>query len=122
VDLVTVEVKLDFTAKLVQQAHNYCRFSDRVWIAVPVLADVSDSAQALREYDPALFDYVVDIGLGVLACRRRPGKSYEVIPVQWPRRLHPDPVEKEAFIDRYRTDLESACVVAPATRQRYAVL
>src|SRR5579859_719943 len=73
VELVTVEVKLDFTARLVQQARNYGRFSDRVWLAVPVLAEAADASGALREFDPLLFEHVVDAGLGVLACRRRPG-------------------------------------------------
>ncbi len=41
VELVAVEVKLDFTARLVQQARNYMRFADRVWLAVPILAELS---------------------------------------------------------------------------------
>ncbi|MGO9833468.1 MAG: hypothetical protein ACLP1X_04570 [Polyangiaceae bacterium] len=119
VDLVTVEVKLDFTARLVQQARNYGRFSDRVWIAVPVLAEAADAAGALREFDPCLFEHIVDAGLGVLACRRRPGRSYEVLPVHWPRRLFPDPVEKEAFLERYRPSFEEAGILAPRGGHRY---
>jgi hypothetical protein len=86
VELVAVEVKLEFTARLVQQARNYGRFADRVWIAVPVLAEAADASGALREFDPLLFEHVVDAGLGILACRRRPGRSYEVLPAHWPRR------------------------------------
>ena len=119
VELVTVEVKLDFTARLVQQARNYGRFSDRVWIAIPVLAEAADASGALREFDPLLFEHVVDAGLGMLACRRRPGRSYEVLPVHWPRRTRPDPVEKEAFLERYRRCFEEAGVLAPTRGHRY---
>lgn len=119
VELVTIEVKLDFTARLVQQARNYGRFSDRVWIAVPVLAEAADAAGALREFDPLLFEHVVESGLGILACRRRPGRSYEVLPVHWPRRLVPDPVDKDAFLERYRQYFEQAGVLAPRVGRRY---
>jgi hypothetical protein len=119
VELVTVEVKLDFTARLVQQARNYARFSDRVWLAVPVLAEAADAPGALREFDPLLFEHVVDSGLGILACRRRPGRSYEVLPVHWPRRTRPDQVEKEAFLERYRRQFEQAGVLAPRGGHRY---
>ncbi len=122
VELITVEVKLDFTARLVQQARNYGRFSDRVWLAVPVLAEASDAAGALREFDPLLFEHVVDTGLGILACRRRPGRSYEVLPVHWPRRSRPDQVEKEAFLERYRRQFEQAGVLAPRGGHRYPTL
>ena len=119
VELVTVEVKLDFTARLVQQARNYARFSDRVWVAVPVLAEASDASAALREFDPLLFEHVIDTGLGILACRRRPGRSYEVLPVHWPRRTRADAVEKEAFLERYRRHFEQAGVLAPRGGHRY---
>jgi hypothetical protein len=119
VELVAVEVKLDFTARLVQQARNYGRFADRVWIAVPVLAEAADASGALREFDPLLFEHVIDTGLGILACRRRPGRSYEVLPVHWPRRMHADQVEKEAFLERYRRQFETAGVLAPRGGHRY---
>jgi hypothetical protein len=119
VELVAVEVKLEFTARLVQQARNYGRFCDRVWIAVPVLAEASDASGALREFDPLLFEHVIDVGLGILACRRRPGRSYEVLPVHWPRRTRPDPVEKEGFLERYRKHFEQAEVLAPQGGRRY---
>jgi hypothetical protein len=119
VELVIVEVKLDFTARLVQQARNYMRFSDRVWLAVPVLAEAADASGALREFDPLLFEHVIDSGLGILACRRRPGRSYEVLPVHWPRRCRPDAVEKEAFLERYRRQFEQAGVLAPRGGHRY---
>jgi hypothetical protein len=119
VELVTVEVKLEFTARLVQQARNYGRFSDRVWLAVPVLAEAGDAAGALREFDPLLFEHVIDTGLGILACRRRPGRSYDVMPVHWPRRARPDAIEKEAFLERYRRQFEQAGVLAPRGGHRF---
>jgi hypothetical protein len=122
VDLVAVEVKLEFTSRLVQQARNYTRFADRVWLAVPVRAEAQSVAQALKELDALLFEHIVDVGIGILRCRRRPGKSYEVIPVQWPRRTHPDPVERECFIDRYREHFEQARIVAPRGRCHYPML
>jgi hypothetical protein len=122
VELIAVEVKLDFTARLVQQARNYSRFADRVWIAVPVLAELSEAANALRDFDPMLFEHVVDSGLGILACRRRPGRSYEVVPVHWPRRIDPDPVEKELFLERYRKHFEAAGVLPPRGGRRYPSL
>jgi hypothetical protein len=111
IELVTVEVKLEFSARLVQQARNYTRFSDRVWIAVPVEAEAGDAGSALREDDGLLFEHVVAAGLGVLACKRRRGRSYDVFPVHWPRRQNPDVHEKDVFIERYRSLLERALVV-----------
>jgi hypothetical protein len=122
VEVATVEVKLDFTARLVQQAKNYARFSDRVWIAVPVLAEAADVSAALREFDPLLFEHVIEAGIGILACRRRPGRSYEVIPVQWPRKMQVDPIEREIFIERYRAHFEDAGVVAPRAGKQYPSL
>jgi hypothetical protein len=119
VELIAVEVKLDFTARLVQQARNYTRFADRVWLAVPVLAEASDASGALREFDPLLFEHVVAAGRGTRACRRRPGRSYEAMPVHWPRRTRPDAVEKEAFLERYRRCFEQAGVLAPRGGHRY---
>ena len=51
-DLITVEVKLEFSAQVVQQALSYTRFSHRAWIAVPV---ETDSHSELRERNPTLF-------------------------------------------------------------------
>jgi len=49
IEIITVEVKLSFTGFLVQQARNYTRFSERVWIAVPVAATTAkDAAMDLR--------------------------------------------------------------------------
>lgn len=122
VELVTVEAKLYFTPQLVQQARNYMRFSDRVWIAVPVPATAADAAASLRDYDPFLFEHVVEIGLGVLACRRRQGRAYEVFPVHWPRRMTPDPMERDRFIERYREKFELAGVLAPRVGRQYPSL
>ncbi len=86
-EVIVVEVKLGFTSKLVQQANNYRRFSDRVWIAVPISGSLPTAARELRKIDPYLFDYVIESGLGILACRRTVGSRYEVLPVHWPRLL-----------------------------------
>ena len=125
VELVTVEVKLAFSPQAIHQALNYTRFSDRVWLAVPVTFDSSQAnkaALALRAENPTLFDYAVNHGLGILACRRARGRSYDVFPVHWPRRCTPDPVEKEKFIERYRDQLEDAEVVERRQRTRYPKL
>jgi hypothetical protein len=118
VDLAAVEVKLEFSPRLVQQANNYTRFADRVWVAVPVQAPVGQAAVELRETDPRLFEYVVSRGIGILACHRRRGRTYEVFPVQWPGRCNPDPVDRDAFIERHYPTFEDAGVVAPRTRGR----
>ncbi len=113
VDTVTVEVKLDFTARLVQQANNYRRFSNRVWIAVPCKA-----ADELRDIDPQLFDYVVDLGIGILGCRRARGRSYEVSALQWPRFLTPESLERDMFVERHRATFEDAGII-PRERARF---
>lgn len=87
-DLITVEVKLEFSAHVVQQALNYTRFSHRAWVAVLVETDLRNE---LPQRYPALFDYAISRGLGVMACRRRQGRSYEVLPVHWPLRNQLDP-------------------------------
>lgn len=107
-DLVTVEVKLEFSAHAVQQALNYTRFSHRAWLAVVV--ETASRDELPRRY-PALFEYAIARGLGVLACRRLQGRSYEVLPVHWPVRNQPDPLQEEEFIERYRELFEQAEVV-----------
>lgn len=87
-ELVAVEVKLEFSAQVVQQALSYTRFSHRAWVAVPV---ETDSHWELRERNPTLFEYAISRGLGILACRRRKGRRYEVFPVHWPLRHTLDP-------------------------------
>jgi uncharacterized protein (DUF2164 family) len=111
VDLVTVEVKLEFGPQVVQQGLHYLCFSNRVWIAVPVGSDAGQAAVELRDRSPQLFDYVVGHGLGILACHRRPGRSYDVFPIHWPRRCDTDPLARELFVERYREHLEEAGVV-----------
>ncbi|MGH9422300.1 MAG: hypothetical protein ACRD3J_20145 [Thermoanaerobaculia bacterium] len=111
VDLVTVEVKLEFVPQVVQQAIHYLCFSNRVWIAVPVSSDPSQAAVELRDRNPQLFEYVINHGVGILACHRRPGRSYEVFPIHWPRRCDSDPLARELFLDRYREHLEEAGVL-----------
>jgi hypothetical protein len=116
VDLIAVEVKLSFSARLAQQANNYRRFADRVWAALPVQAPVGRAALELRETNGRLFDYLISLGVGILACHKRRGKSYEVFPVQWPQRCHPDPIERHEFIERHYQTFEDAGVVAPRSR------
>lgn len=119
VELVTVEVKLEFTSLLVQQAKNYCRFSHRVWIAVPLAGAAADAAERLRATNELLFEHVVDSGLGILACLKRVGRSFEVVPVHWPRRFEPDNLEKQALVERYREQFEDARVVPPTGQGQY---
>jgi ketosteroid isomerase-like protein len=119
VELITVEVKLYFNARLVQQANNYRRFSDRVWIAVPVDVMLPRAATQLREIDPLLFEHAVESGLGILACWRRRGRSYEIAPIHWPRLLRPDRVERTTFLDRHRAVFEEARVIAPREREKF---
>lgn len=119
VDLVCVEVKLEFTARAIQQAHNYGRFADRVWFAVPVQAPVGQAAIELRETDLRLFEYAVREGIGILACHRRRGRTYEVVPIHWPKRGTPDPADREAFVERHRDTFEDAGVVAPRARAKF---
>ena len=109
VELVAVEVKLQFSPKVVLQAGNYKRFAHRVWIAVPVSSD--DPAIELRETDPLLFEHVVEHAIGILACRKRPGGSYQVWPIHWPGLNRLDSVARDAFIERYRPSFEEALVV-----------
>jgi len=114
-DLITVEVKLEFSAQVVQQALSYTRFSHRVWVAVPV---DTDSHSELRERNPALFEYAISRGLGVLACRRRKGRSFEIFPIHWPLRNTLDPLEEEDFLERYRDEFEEGGVLEPKDRRR----
>jgi len=99
-ELITVEVKLEFSAQVVQQALSYTRFSHRAWVAVPV---ETDSHWELRERNPTLFEYAISRGLGILACRRRKGRRYEVFAVHWPLRHTLDPLEADEFLERYRS-------------------
>lgn len=115
-DLITVEVKLEFSAHAVQQALNYARFSHRAWVAVLV---ESGSASELVRKAPTLFEYAISRGLGILACRRRQGKSYDVFPVHWPLRNQLDPLEEEEFHERYREHLEQAGVIEPRNGWRF---
>jgi hypothetical protein len=117
VDVITVEVKLKFTAFLVQQARNYTRFSERVWIALPVDATTAkDAATELRARDQLLFEHVVETGIGILACHKGRGGAYDVFPIQWPQRNIVDPRAKEDLIRRYRPQFEEAGVVPPVAR------
>jgi len=119
VELVTVEVKLEFNAVAVQQAVNYARFSNRTWIAVPVEADATEAAIELREWNVGLFEYVITRGVGILGCRRRQGRKYEVFPIHWPRRNQMDELESEEFLARYRAEFEKAGVLEPENRRAF---
>jgi hypothetical protein len=111
VEIITVEVKLEFNPPVVQQALNYTRFCHRAWIAVPVETDSNAAALELRERNANLFEYSIAKGLGILACRRRQGRSYEVFPVHWPLRFEPEKLEREECIERYRSFFEQAGIV-----------
>ena len=113
-ELITVEVKLEFSAQAVQQALNYARASHRTWIAVVV---DSDSQSELPQRDPSLFEYAISRGLGVLGCHRRQGRAYDVFPIHWPLRNQPDPVEEAEFHERYRDELERAGAIEPDKRR-----
>jgi len=115
-DLVTVEVKLEFSAQVVHQALNYTRFSHRAWIAVPVETDENSE---LRERNPALFEYAISHGLGILACRRRQGGRYDVFPIHWPLRHQPLLLEEEEFLERYRNEFEEAGALEPRERNLF---
>jgi hypothetical protein len=107
-ELVAVEVKLEFTAQAVQQALNYARFVHRAWVACLV---ESDSNLELRERNPALFEYAVSRGVGVLACRRSQGRGYKVRPIHWPSRSHPALWDEKEFLGRYRPQFEDAGIL-----------
>lgn len=121
-ELIAVEAKLEFSAKLVQQANNYRRFADRVWIAVPVRVSLDKAATWLRLENPLLYDYLVDLGIGIFACRRGMGKRYEVQAIQWPRQCQTSKIERQEFIKRHRECLEEAKVVAPENHQSFPTL
>jgi len=114
-DLITVEVKLEFSAQAVQQALSYTRFSHRAWVAASV---ETDSHWELHESNPTLFEYAISSGLGILACRRRKGNRYEVFPVHWPLRQALDPLEADEFLERYREEFEEAGVLEPKDKRR----
>jgi len=107
-DLIALEVKLEFSAHAVHQALSYTRFSHRAWVAV--LVESGLRAELPQRY-PALFEYAISRGLGVLACRRLQGRSCEVFPVHWPLRNQSDPVQEEEFTERYREQFEEAEVL-----------
>jgi hypothetical protein len=114
-DLITVEVKLEFSAQAVHQAVSYTRFSHRVWIAVPV--DTDSHSSELRDLNLSLFEYAIFRGLGVLACRRRRGKSYEIFPIHWPLKNQLDPLAEEQFKERYRAEFEEAGILEPKKKK-----
>jgi hypothetical protein len=110
-EFITVEVKLEFNVQVIHQAINYTCFSHRTWVAVPVATNTNSE---LRTLNPSLFDYAISRGLGILACRRRQGRSYDVFPVHWPVRHQPGILETEEFLERHRAEFEKAGVLRPA--------
>ena len=84
-------------------------------MAVPV---ETDSHWELRERNPTLFEYAISRGLGILACRRRKGRRYEVFPVHWPLRHNLDPLEVDEFLERYREEFEDGGVLEPKDKRR----
>jgi len=116
VDLVSIEVKLEFSAKAVHEACSYTRFSHRVWVACAVNSEPPEAALELRSKDPGLFDYAVARGIGILACRHAKGRSYEIFPIHWPVWQDPEAVEKDRFVERYRSHFEQAGVAEKRKR------
>lgn len=112
-EIVTVEAKLEFNAQVVQQAANYSRFSHRVWIAVVVekSIEVEQIVPSLQESDSLLFEYILSLGLGVIACQPGRGGSYACYPVQWPQKKDPDLFEKQNFINSYWETFEEAGLI-----------
>lgn len=121
-ELISVEVKLGFTAQLIQQAASYLRFSHRVWVAVPVPsnADPAWASSMIRDEDPLLYDHAIDLGIGILACRKAKGRSYEVFPIQWPKLNKPNQLEIHHFTESYRRHFEEALVLDPINPRRKA--
>lgn len=95
IEVVTVEAKLEFTARLVQQANNYRRFSHRVWIALP-----GHTENTLRDEDQHLFDFVIESGLGIMLSQNSK-KNIEFRPIHWPRLQAPNRFEMLRFQERY---------------------
>jgi hypothetical protein len=122
VELVTVEVKLAFSAGAVQQAVNYSRFAHRVWIAVPINSTIEEASLELRESDPRLFEYVISMGVGILGCRRGRGRCYNVYPLHWPQLNALDVIERAEFIERHRATFEEADVIERTQERGYPKL
>lgn len=118
-EIVSVEAKLKFSAALLQQANNYKRFSDRVWVAVPVDAEAGMEATKLREQDILLFDLAVQSGIGILACRKV-RRKYEVTPIHWPSPCSVSRVDRSAFLKRRKEKFIEAGVIPPESKKRYA--
>ena len=118
IELVAVEVKLDFTARAVQQACSYTRFAHRTWLAVKVVNGPEYAAWELWTRDPGLFDHAVARGIGIIGCKATPGRAYTAFPIQWPKRHEPDPFEREQFLEHYREWFEDADVLEQEGRAR----
>ena len=119
VDLVAVEAKLSFTSDAVMQAISYTRFADRVWLAVGCQTD--SPLEDLLFENRSLLDFAVGHGLGILCCKMGRGRSYDIIPVSYPRKQNPDEIERDRFKERYSTTLEAAKVLQPGQNRRYPV-
>lgn len=117
-EIVAVEAKQDFTAEAVYQALSYSRFAHRVWVAVLIPPKTSGYSHIewLMEKNLELFEYAVDMGLGILACRRTQGGGngrYNVSIQSYPRLQTPNKVSRENFESRYREQLVRAGVLNP---------
>lgn len=118
-EIFAIETKLEFTAKAIQQALNYTRFANRVWLAVPVTTH--EGAEELRAIDESLFEYAVEKGIGILACRKAKGRSYEVRAVHYPKRQVVDPVDRVVFVERYRSNFEAAGLIERKQQRKASV-
>jgi len=118
-EIFAIETKLEFTAKAMQQALNYTRFANRVWLAVPVTTH--EGAEELRAIDESLFEYAVAKGIGILACRKAKGRSYDVRAVHYPTRQTIDPVDRAIFVERYRPNFEASGLIERKQQRKASV-
>jgi hypothetical protein len=117
-EIVAVEAKQDFTAEAVFQALSYTRFADRVWVAVLIPPKISDDnhIEWLMDTNLELFEYAIDMGLGILACRRTQGGGngrYNIYIQSYPQLQTPKKACRENFEKRYQEQLLLAGVVHP---------
>ena len=105
---------------------DYYETDEQAWQRYPQpdsgedLAETRSLQEQIRDQFEAEqpFEYAISRGLGILACRRRQGRRYEVFPVHWPLRNQPDPVEQDWFLERYRDQFEEAGILEPQSKRR----
>lgn len=112
-ELVSVEAKLAFNPQAVLQATNYLRFSHRVWLAIKIPSGTQQDAAGsyLKDMNRLLYEQVLDLGIGILACFSTRGRAYKIVPVQWPKLQRPTEIEMHNFKEAYRENLIDAGVL-----------